>query len=166
MSRTTRTRFSGRIPIVAIMAGALLEYYWDPDKGQYRRAVTRDQFRATVRRGLRRLRRQARYLEGESYGVVEEIVHLHQPDNPSPDDATLKDRVESELFRDWTVPKGDINVNVAEAVVELRGQVEHSEDIEEIERKVRHIEGVRGIHNYLHTPGTPAPNKARVLSIT
>jgi osmotically-inducible protein OsmY len=97
--------------------------------------------------------------------VVEETVHLHPADNPDPNDATLKDRVESELFRDWTVPKGDISINVAESVVELRGQVEHPDDIDAIEHKVRQIEGVRVIHNYLHVPGTPAPNKARVLSV-
>jgi osmotically-inducible protein OsmY len=91
---------------------------------------------------------------------------LHRPDNPEPDDATLRDRVESELFRDVTVPKGHININVARGIVELRGQVENGDQLEAIEAKVRGIEGVHTIHNYLHLPDTPAPNKARVLSIS
>jgi hypothetical protein len=154
MTRTKRTRFPTRTIILSAMAGAVLEYLSDPDKGRRRRAVTRDQFWATVHHGLRLIGRQAHYVEGEAYGVVEETVHLHRPDNPNPDDATLRDRVESELFRDWTVPKGTI-----------RGQVERAEDMTEIEEKVRHIAGVQTIHNYLHLPDTPAPNKARVLSM-
>jgi hypothetical protein len=164
--RSQPARFDTRPIILAAMVGALLEYVWDPQKGRSRRAVTRDQFWAAVHQARRRLGRFARFAEGEAFGVVEEAVIVHKPDNPNPDDATLRDRVESELFRDWTVPKGDININVAEGVVELRGQVERPEDIDEIEAKVRHVEGARVIHNYLHLPGTPAPNKARVLSIS
>ncbi len=37
------------------------------------------------------------------------------------DDATLKDKVESELFRDEHEVKGAINVNAQEGVVQLRG---------------------------------------------
>jgi hypothetical protein len=148
------------------MTGAILEYFWDPDRARRRRAVTRDQFRATIRRGLQLLGRQTRYLEGEAYGAVEETIHLHAPDNPNPDDVTLRDRVESELFRETTISKGDININVAGGIVELRGQVETTGDIAEIEDKVRHIEDVGVIHNYLHGPGAPAPNKARVLTLS
>jgi len=50
-------------------------------------------------------------------------------------------------------------------IVELRGQVENGDQLDAVESKVRSIEGVHTIHNYLHLPGTPAPNKASILSI-
>jgi osmotically-inducible protein OsmY len=160
------SRFDTRPLVLGALAGAVLEYLWDPESGRGRRAVLRDQFRAAARHGSRRLSGRARYFKGSAHGVVEETVHLHYPDNPDPDDATLRDRVESELFRDLAVPKGHININVAKGVVELRGQVERNEDIAAIEAKVRFIEGVHTIHNYLHLANTPAPNKARVLSVS
>jgi hypothetical protein len=48
----------------------------------------------------------------------------------------------------------------------MRGQVERSDEIDAIEEKVCGTEGVHTIHNYLHLPNTPAPNKARVLSVS
>ena len=39
------------------------------------------------------------------------------------DDATLKDKVESELFRDEHEVKGSISINAQEGVVQLRGEV-------------------------------------------
>ena len=168
-SRFTRNRqstpFDTRPLFLGALAGAALEFLWDPESGRGRRAVLRDQFRATLRRARHRLTGEARYVAGSAYGIVEETVHLHQPNNPAPDDATLRDRVESELFRDATVPKGHININVSMGIVELRGQVENGDQLDAVESKVRSIEGVHTIHNYLHLPGTPAPNKASILSI-
>ena len=160
------SRFDTRRLILGALAGAVLEFFWDPDKGRGRRAVARDQFRGEFRHALRRLSGQMRYVKGSTRGLVEETVHVHRPDNPNPDDATLRDRVESELFRDLTIPKGHININVALGTVELRGQVEDADDIDAIERKVQAIEGVYAIHNYLHLPNIPAPNKVRVLTVS
>ena len=167
LPRRQKRRRMGLRPIVwAAIAGATLEYFWDPDKGTRRRAIARDQFRATLRQTLVRSGKRARYLRGEAYGVAERTVHLHPPDNPEPDDNTLKDRVESILFRDWSVPKGDLNINVIHGIVELRGQVDHQEEVTELEEKVQSIAGVQGVHSYLHLPNTPAPNKARVLTLS
>jgi osmotically-inducible protein OsmY len=91
-------------------------------------------------------------------------LHLRRPDNPYPDDLTLRDRVTSELFGDPKVPKGDLNIDVVNRVVELRGQVANTEAIAAIIDKVRAIPHVEDVHSYLHLPGTPAPNKAKVLA--
>jgi BON domain-containing protein len=69
-----------------------------------------------------------------------------------PDDATLLDRVRSELFRDRELPKGDINLSAADGVVELRGQVEPAL-IEDIGTRVAAVEGVVRVENLLHAPG-------------
>jgi osmotically-inducible protein OsmY len=65
--------------------------------------------------------------------------------------------VRSEVFRDADVPKGDINVNVQEGVVQLRGEVERPELIESLVEQTRKVQGVRDVESLLHTPGTKAP---------
>jgi osmotically-inducible protein OsmY len=64
--------------------------------------------------------------------------------------------VETILFRDADVPKGQINVNVQDGVVQLRGEVPRPEMIEDLVGKARSVQGVRDVENLLHLPGTPA----------
>jgi osmotically-inducible protein OsmY len=73
------------------------------------------------------------------------------------DDQTLKAKVESEVFRETEAPKGNVNVNVELGVVYLRGQLEDQSLIEELEQRVRTVQGVNRVENLLHTPGTEAP---------
>ena len=73
------------------------------------------------------------------------------------DDQTLKAKVESEVFRDIEAPKGDVNVNVEQGVVYLRGQLEDQTLIQELEQRVRTVQGVNRVENLLHTRGTEAP---------
>ena len=68
-----------------------------------------------------------------------------------PDDATLLDRVRSELFRDPALPKGRINLGAANGVIELRGAVA-PELIEDIGIRVAAVEGVVRVENLLHPP--------------
>jgi osmotically-inducible protein OsmY len=73
------------------------------------------------------------------------------------DDTTLTHKVESEIFRDDYVPKGQINVNAQEGVVQLRGEVPSEEMVSDLVEKTRSVEGVRDVENLLHLPGSPAP---------
>jgi hypothetical protein len=73
------------------------------------------------------------------------------------DDVTLARKVESEIFRADHPAKAKVSVNVADGVVELRGQVEQ-EHIATLGRAARAVDGVRDVHNLLHVPGTPAPH--------
>lgn len=73
------------------------------------------------------------------------------------DDQTLKAKVESEVFRETEAPRGDVNVNVDLGVVYLRGQLEDQSLIEELEQRVRAVQGVNRVENLLHTRGTEAP---------
>ena len=149
-----------RALLIGGVAGAALAYVLDPDRGRRRRAVARDRLSATVRRGGRRAGRLGRRLGAEAYGVKQKVTHLAPEDTSTPDDITLTRRVESEVFRDADVPKGDININAEEGVVVLRGQVQHPEQIARLEARVRKVHGVRDVDNLLHLPDTPAPNKA------
>lgn len=73
------------------------------------------------------------------------------------DDATLKDKVESELFRDEHEAKGVISVNAQQGVVQLRGELPSQDLIDALVDRARQIHGVREVESLLHLPGTEAP---------
>jgi osmotically-inducible protein OsmY len=62
------------------------------------------------------------------------------------------------VFRDPSIPKGQINVNAENGVVVLRGQVDSPDLIKELEKKARNVQGVRDVENLLQaaeSPGAP-----------
>ena len=73
------------------------------------------------------------------------------------DDVTLARKVESEIFRDDNVPKGQINVNAEYGRVVLRGEVESEDLIRELVERTRQVDGVRDVESKLHTPGSEVP---------
>ena len=73
------------------------------------------------------------------------------------DDATLKDKVESELFRDEHEVKGSISVNAQEGVVQLRGELPSQDLIDALVHRTRRIHGVKDVESLLHLTGTEAP---------
>ena len=75
----------------------------------------------------------------------------------SVDDVTLARQVESELFREDKTPKGQISVNAANGVVQLRGEVEQPELIDELVQRAHSVRGVREVESLLHLPGEAAP---------
>jgi osmotically-inducible protein OsmY len=75
----------------------------------------------------------------------------------SVDDVTLARQVESELFREERAPKGQISVNAANGIVQLRGEVEQPELIDELVQRARSVQGVREVESLLHLPGEEAP---------
>jgi hypothetical protein len=73
------------------------------------------------------------------------------------DDVTLSHEVESELFRAHHEAKGRVSVNAANGVVQLRGEVDSPELIDDLVERARSVRGVKDVENLLHTPGTNAP---------
>jgi osmotically-inducible protein OsmY len=73
------------------------------------------------------------------------------------DDVTLAQQVESELSREQHPAKGRISVNAANGVVQLRGEVEQPELIDELVQRAHSVQGVREVENLLHLPGQEAP---------
>jgi hypothetical protein len=143
------------------IASASAMYFLDPERGRRRRHLFRDQFFARARRLARGFRGIWREAAAETYGVSHRIVHLVPQSTDIADDETLTQRVESQLFRDRHVPKGEMNITCEHGMVILRGEVETPAEIARIEERVRRIPGVRGVQNLLHPRGTPAPNKQR-----
>lgn len=102
---------------------------------------------------LRRFaRRRPGRLKGAALDATAPLRHMGR----EYDDVTLARKVESEIFRDADAPKGKVNVNAVDGVVELRGQVE-GDQIAALARAAARVDGVKSVTNLLHPPGTPAP---------
>ena len=118
--------------------GAALTYFFDPDNGRKRR-----------KKAIKRTTK-----------AFSKATHLREQEKAQPDDVTLARKVESKIFRDADVPKGQINVNVEDGVVYLRGELEQPDLIEDLGTQARKVKGVRAVENLLHVPGEEAPTKA------
>ncbi len=141
------------------LVGAALVYLFDPQSGRRRRAMLRDRSTALVRQGGRKSARMGRAAAAEAYGVSQKVQHLKEEPKDF-DDATLAQKVQSEIFRDADVPKGQINVNAENGKVYLRGEVGQPELIKDLEKRARKVQGVQDVENLLHLPGTEAPTKS------
>jgi osmotically-inducible protein OsmY len=60
------------------------------------------------------------------------------------------------VFRDESLPKGDIDVNAEYGVIYFRGEVPSREVMEELTARARGVDGVRAVENLTHLPGEPA----------
>ena len=141
--------------------GAALAYFFDPESGRRRRNVTKDQATAKVRRTTEAVQDKASYVGGKVEGVTHTV--RSPGGEPPPDDKTLADKIKSELLGGDRYPGHQVLVDAADGVVALRGEVQHPEDINELESEVRKVPGVRDVENLLHLPGTPPPNKQSSL---
>jgi osmotically-inducible protein OsmY len=144
-----------RIALVAATIAALT-YFFDRENGKRRRHMAADRTAGFFRRKARVLDRGRERAVSTGYGAVQKAKHRSEEDKPQPNDATLKAKVESEVFRDARVPKGQVDVNAEDGVVYLRGEVESSDLVTELEAATRKVHGVREVENLLHTPGAQA----------
>ena len=76
------------------------------------------------------------------------------------DDVTIARKVENEAFRNLEgVDQSKVDVNVADGVVWLRGEVRTPALIKALEARTAAVPEVRGVENLLHLPKTPAPQR-------
>ncbi len=119
----------GRFWLGLLFGGALgagLLYLLDPEKGQQRRQS---------------LLGAASSLGGGA-------------DDSADRDQAVNERVQSQLFSDPSLPQGQININTVDGVVYVRGTAGSQEQIDEIERRIKAIEGVDAVINLLRLPAT------------
>jgi hypothetical protein len=147
------------IPLLAALSAGV-SYFFDPQNGKRRRKMVADRIAAFYRQSARKAERAGRGAASEAQGLKEKATHLREEEKPQPDDVTLARKVETEIFRDPEVPKGEINVNAEDGVVYLRGEVASAELVDDLGKAAQKVQGVRGVENLLHVPGTPAPQKA------
>jgi osmotically-inducible protein OsmY len=147
-------------PLITLLAGAAAgaaaAHFLDPDSGSRRRGQARDQA-VKVKSGAS----QAASKAGQAAGKAKGAVARSKPSVPGsgvkdPDDVTLADRVQSEIFRAADAPKGDVSVDVQAGVVYLRGTADDAW-IARFGEEAGKVDGVKGVKNLLHAPGTPAP---------
>lgn len=107
----------------------------------------------TAKRYVERYAGQAKGMAGSAPGVG------RPPAEERLNDPALAQKVESEVFRDTDVAKGNINVNVEGGVVYLRGEVTDRAIMDQLVARARDVDGVRGVENLLHLPSEAAPTK-------
>jgi len=101
----------------------------------------------------------AQSVTSEAKATKAKVTHRKEAEKPQPDDVTLARKVETEIFRDTEVPKGQINVNAENGKVVLRGEVEEPAMIKDLEKRTKKVQGVLEVENLLHTPDTATPAK-------
>jgi hypothetical protein len=150
-----RSRSNVPFFIAAAVGGAAFMYFTDSQNGRRRRHVTRDRALSLTRHGARRGRKLVHHVSSDAKGYVERVKHARGGAEEL-DDATLVDKVESIVFRDRDLPKGQININAENGVVFLRGEVESPELVTALEERVAKVRGVRGVKNLLNASASTA----------
>jgi osmotically-inducible protein OsmY len=148
---------------VATAVGSALALLFDGNRGKQRRKQLQDRAMSFYKKANRGANSQVQQVAGAAYGNAVQSVQSHEPDNPNPDDNTLRDRIESEVFGNPQAPKGEYNLNVVNGIATIRGQVNSQADISKLVEMIGNVPNVRGVESLLHTPGTDAPNKESAI---
>lgn len=142
--------------MLGLAAGTTVMFVLDPRAGKRRRALARDK---VVHLGNsmdelvnERIPSKMEYLSGVARGARYRSTPHHDGGQLPDDDQFITDRVMSIVFRDPNLPKGDINVNTVDQVVYLHGHVDDAKLVQEIEQRVRKVEGVRDVVNVINRP--------------
>jgi osmotically-inducible protein OsmY len=152
----------GRTLLIGGLLGAGLAYYLDPGAGGRRRSSLMTMMGSRIGRRAESARQGIQHVGNLAQGTIAP----HTADNLDPDDNTLKDRIESQVFRNPAYSREHLNILVVEGVVDLHGQLESQAEIDELVSTIREMRNVRGVQSYLHLPGTPAPNKVESLEVS
>lgn len=142
--------------LVLMSTGAAAAYFGDPELGRTRRAKTKDQVAAALRRAKGQVEQRKQYIESTVAGRAQ--AARTQSTAPT-DDKTLVDKVKSEVLGQPQFSALDVVVDANEGVVVLRGEVPDGELAGQLEQAVGRVTGVQRVESYVHTPGQPAPNK-------
>ena len=147
-------------------AGAAAMFVLDPQSGRRRRSLIRDKavkFRNTVDETVTdELPQRIDYLSGFATGAKHRVRKLVNGSDSRPEnEQVLVDRVLSTVFRDPDLPKGDVNIDASGTTVFLRGSIDDPAAREEIEKRVRDVEGVDHVVNLINQPDAD-PSQLRV----
>ena len=141
-------------------AGAAAAYFFDPDRGKARRAQARDQAEAVIRRRQAEAEREAQHAANIAEG---EVAEARGAGVPRPVDDVEVVNVIKQALSALDVDTTDVTVESVDGVVSVRGQIASREAQAKVEEAITRTPGVVEVQSFLHTPGTPAPNKAASL---
>jgi osmotically-inducible protein OsmY len=139
------------------IVGAAAQYFFDPLGGGRRRSVATDKASKYAREAGQEVARKADYAAGAAKGAAAQATKVAKVAAPGGDggseelnDPALARKVESEIFRDADAPKGEVDVNVENRVVYLRGQAD-PETAEKLVSDAQKVEGVERVESLLDT---------------
>ena len=141
-------------------AGAAAAYYFDPERGVARRQQAKDQADALSRRRQADADRKSQHAANVAAGEAAEAQGAGVP-RPV-DDVEVVNVVKQSLGR-LDVDTTNVTVESVDGIVTVRGEVPSGDAVSTIEQAVSGTPGVLEVQSFLHTPGTPAPNKAASL---
>ncbi len=137
-------------------AGAAAAHFLDRDNGARRRNELRERGASKAKARMADATGTAGAAAARAKGAVASVKPSGDRISDV-DDVTLARKVETEIFRAADAPKGDVSVDVQAGVVYLRGMIPDEQWIERLADDAKKVEGVKGVKNLLHRPGTPAP---------
>jgi len=126
--------------------GATAMYFFDPERGRYRRSLFTDKMRSLTNEVCDAFDVAARDFNNRLAGMTAEMRSLRSINEPVPDDV-LCERIRSKLGRYISHPRA-IQVDVADGRVRLSGPILTSE-VERLIDVVRGMAGVNQVENNL-----------------
>jgi osmotically-inducible protein OsmY len=140
--------------LIGAAIGAAAAWFLDPNDGTRRRNVARDKGAKYAREGKDQATRKASSATGAIKGKAKGAAPGtgREPAEERLNDAALKAKVESEIFREPDAPKGQVSVSVEDGTVSLRGQIDDPAKIEQLREAAAKVDGVRGVESLLETP--------------
>jgi osmotically-inducible protein OsmY len=140
--------------IFGVAVGAAAQYFLDPLGGGRRRSVATDKAGKYARQAGQEAARRADYAAGQAKGAVVEAAKAAKPggngSSEELNDPALARKVESEIFRDADAPKGEVDVNVENGVVFLRGKVDQ-DTADKLVSEAEQVDGVERVESLLET---------------
>jgi hyperosmotically inducible protein len=140
------------------LLGAAVAYLFDPVSGRGRRARLRDRAGAYARKAETRADKLSRHAGNVLEGAKHEVLGAGD-DARSMDDATIADRIRSEVLGRPGLEAGSLVVDVENGVAHLRGELDDPARAEEVVDLTRAVAGVKDVESLVHTAGSAAPNK-------
>jgi osmotically-inducible protein OsmY len=139
--------------LIGAAIGAAAAWFLDPNDGTRRRNLARDKTMKYARQGKDEAARRATYAGQTVKGKATAAAPgtSREPAAERLNDAALKAKVESEIFRDPDAPKGQVSVSVEDGTVQLRGELDDESKIEGLREAAANVEGVRAVESLLHT---------------
>ncbi len=157
-----------------VFLGASLAYLLDPESGEKRRAQTKNTAMTMVKQQAQDMDvKIPSQIQDKLPDPIKEKIPSNFKSNSSSEPAgqastfmtgdkpssVVLDQVRQAMSQ-LSFPTNEVEVNVEQKVVILRGQLKDPAQIKELERKVCTVSGIERVESYLHLPNTPAPNKA------
>jgi hypothetical protein len=129
--------------VAGAMAGAVMQYLFDPQVGRTRRVRLADQAAARMRDLKRGADRKLRYQKGRIQGLVYETFERGEGDAPADDEVVLQ-RIRSSVIGPYPGDLSGLDLRIESGVVILTGTAPQQVRRNLVDQ-IRQVAGVRGV---------------------